>query len=143
MTVLNQIALGAGVLSLCAFVHIIVLVWLVGWLPPLDTWLMRLPDRPRRGILMGCVFAVVVFAHTVQIWVWAVALVILGAIPGLADAIYFVLVTYTTLGYGDITLEPGVRVFAAMASVTGLLTFGLSTAFLVSTIARLLPRNTL
>ena len=32
---------------------------------------------------------------------------------------------------GDITIRPDWRVFGAMAAVTGLLTFGLSTAFLV------------
>ena len=61
-----------------------------------------------------------------------------GTLPDLADAIYFSLVTYTTLGYGDIVVGSGFRVFAAMAAVTGLLNFGISTAFLVGLIGRLM-----
>lgn len=53
------------------------------------------------------------------------------AIASLEDAIYFALVTSTTLGYGDITLGSRWRLFGAMAAVNGLLTFGLSTAFLI------------
>lgn len=47
--------------------------------------------------------------------------------------------TYTTLGYGDITLDPGVRVFGSFSAITGLLTFGFSTAFLIGLIVRLIP----
>ncbi len=61
----------------------------------------------------------------------------LGALPGFAEAIYFAIVTYTTLGYGDIVLDANFRVFAALSSVTGLLNFGLSTAFLVGILSRL------
>ena len=49
------------------------------------------------------------------------------------------LVTYTTVGYGDVIVGPDYRLFAAMAAVTGLLNFGLSTAFLVGLFGRLLP----
>ena len=63
---------------------------------------------------------------------WALTIRALGALPRLADAVYFALVTTTTLGYGDITLKPDYRVFGAMGAVNGLMTYGLSTAFLVS-----------
>ena len=71
--------------------------------------------------------------HTIQVWLWAVAFVWGGALPTLSDAVYFSIVTYTTLGYGDITIGPESRIFGAMSAVTGLLNFGLSTAFLVET----------
>jgi hypothetical protein len=64
-----------------------------------------------------------------------------GAFSDLATALYFSLVTYTTLGYGDFVLGPDIRIFASFAAVTGLLTFGLSTAFLVGLIGRILPKQ--
>ena len=70
-------------------------------------------------------------SHVAQIWLWALVLKTAGVFEMTSDAIYFSLVTSTTLGYGDITIRPDWRVFGAMAAVTGLLTFGLSTAFLV------------
>ncbi|WP_380056636.1 ion channel [Falsihalocynthiibacter sp. SS001] len=90
-------------------------------------------------VFVGGTFAMVVFSHTVQVWLWAVALVWSDAILDWSTAVYFSVVTYTTLGYGDITLGEEHRVFASFASITGLLTFGLSTAFLVGLVTRLMP----
>ena len=56
-------------------------------------------------------------------------------------ALYFSLVTFTTLGYGDIVLGEGLRIFGAFASVTGLLAFGLSTAFLVALMTRMFEEH--
>ena len=64
------------------------------------------------------------------------ALKLFTSIESLEDAVYFVLVTSTTLGYGDVTLERKWRLFGAMAAVNGLLTFGLSTAFLLDVFAK-------
>ena len=64
-----------------------------------------------------------------------------GAFGDPATAVYFSLVTYTTLGYGDIVLAENIRLYGALASVTGLLAFGLSTAFLVAVFAKLLPNH--
>ena len=77
-------------------------------------------------------------ARQVQIYVWAFAFWATGALQGYEAPIYFSLVTYTTLGYGDITLTEAFRILGAMASVCGILMFGLTTAFLVGVMARLL-----
>ena len=74
----------------------------------------------------------IVLAHTLQAWVWAAAWVFTDAIEDWNTAIYFSLVSYSTLGYGDIVLEPGLRVFGAFSAVTGILAFGVSTAYLVA-----------
>ena len=81
----------------------------------------------------------VLFAHTIQVWIWAGAFMALKVLPNISDAIYFSLVTYTTVGYGDVTVGGGFRIFGAMAAVTGLLNFGLSTAFLVGLFDRMMP----
>jgi hypothetical protein len=74
--------------------------------------------------------------HTVQVWIWAVVWVLGDVLPDWNSALYFSLVTFTTLGYGDIVLGEGLRIFGAFAAVTGLLAFGLSTAFLVALMTR-------
>lgn len=82
-------------------------------------------------MLIFVALSYIIFAHTLQVWIWSSGFVLAEALPDWNTAIYFSLVTYTTLGYGDVVLGPGLRIFAAFASVTGLLGFGLSTAFLV------------
>ncbi len=76
--------------------------------------------------------------QTIQVWIWAFSFLYLSALPTLSEAMYFSLITFTTVGYGDITLGEGTRVYAAMAAVTGVLSFGLSTAFLAALTARIL-----
>lgn len=69
--------------------------------------------------------------HSVGAWVWAAAYIVVGAFDTLEPALYFSLVTFTTLGYGDITLNSDWRLLSAINAANGLLAFGLSTAFLV------------
>ena len=76
------------------------------------------------------VVLVVLFGHAIQVTMWGIALVKLKAIKDFDDAVYFALVTTTTLGYGDITLGREYRIFGATGALSGLITFALSTAFL-------------
>ena len=54
------------------------------------------------------------------------------ALPTLDDAVYFSLVTFTTLGYGDITLDEKWRVLAAFEAANGIIMFGWTTAIIVA-----------
>ena len=45
-------------------------------------------------------------------------------------AIYFSLVTFTTLGYGEITIESGSRILSGLEAVDGIMMIGWSTAFM-------------
>jgi hypothetical protein len=59
------------------------------------------------------------FGHFAQVGLWAGFLVLLGALQTYGDAFYFSLVTFATLGYGDIVLAPGYRIFGALAATCG------------------------
>lgn len=135
MIVLFQIATGTALLILCAIIHIAISARLIVFLrarQPLhslhgQTGLMR---------LMSMVFAVFVLSHTLHVYLWAIVIWLIGALPGYEEPIYFALVTYTTLGYGDVTLAPDFRILGTMAAVSGILMFGLTTAFLVGLFVR-------
>jgi hypothetical protein len=138
MTIMMQILTGSVVLGICSLIHIVLLVYSIKLLHSfgknfhnIRLWLF----------VFASAFATVLIGHTIQIWIWAFSFILLGALPNFAEAIYFAIVTYTTLGYGDIVLNQEFRIFAAMSSVTGLLNFGLSTAFLVGILARLFQEN--
>ena len=55
----------------------------------------------------------------------------LGAFETLERALYFSVVVFTTLGFGDITLPEPLRLLSGLSAANGLLLFGLSTAYLV------------
>ena len=69
----------------------------------------------------------------VEALLWA----LVGAIEQLEEALYFSMVTYTTLGYGEITLDSSWRLLASFEAGTGILIFGWSTAIVVAYMQRL------
>ena len=80
------------------------------------------------------------FGHFAQVGLWAGFLVLLGALR-YDDAFYFSLVTFATLGYGDIVLAPGYRIFGALGATCGSLMLGWSTALIFAAISRGLDRS--
>lgn len=135
--------MGTVLLSISAVLHVILIARGIESLPRVTKPLERLSEFWRMPILVGLIFAMVVFSHTVQVWMWATAFLWRDAFSDWSTSVYFSLVTYTTLGYGDVTLGPEHRIFAAFSAVTGLLTFGLSTAFLVGLVTGILNKSSL
>jgi hypothetical protein len=78
--------------------------------------------------------------HFAQVGLWAGFLVWLGALQIYNDAFYFSLVTFATLGYGDIVLAPDYRIFGALGATCGSLMLGWSTALIFAAISRGLAR---
>ena len=136
-----QILWGSLVLGVCSLVHLVLIIWWVGYLKSRTNHLLHSTKFLKLFIPISGTFALLIISHTVQVWIWAVMLIWLGALPALFEAIYFSLVTYTTLGYGDVILSEEYKVFGAMASVTGLLNFGVSTAILVAILGKILPNH--
>jgi hypothetical protein len=128
--VLTQISLGSIIMIGCTLFQIGVIGWIVRRLRQFAAFRQQATVRQAFNF-SAIVFFPMLFAHTVHIYLWALMIWLLGALPGYEEPIYFSLVTYTTVGYGDVTLAKDFRIFGAMASVNGILSFGLSTAFLV------------
>jgi hypothetical protein len=94
-------------------------------------WLLREPHRPKLFFLLAAVSIWVLTIITAGVWLWAGMFYVLGAFATLEEAVYFSIVTFTTLGFGDVLLPPEWRLLAGMASTNGLLNFGLLTALMV------------
>ncbi len=79
--------------------------------------------------------------HMLQIALWAGVfwwLVEIPAITTFVDSFYFSMITYTTVGYGDIVVPVGEgRLLSGFASINGILLFGWSTALLFMTVEKL------
>ena len=58
------------------------------------------------------------------------------------EALYFSVVTITTLGYGDITLSEQWRLLGTFEAMGGLILFGVSVAFMMEVVRRLFFKKT-
>lgn len=137
MTLLQQILWGSLYLSACVVLEAALMVACASALEKGHYKWAHLSRMSKNGILILTALGFILLAHTVQVWIWSTVFVLTGTLDDWNSALYFSLVTYTTLGYGDIVLGPGLRIFAAFAAVTGLLAFGISTAFLVALMGRI------
>ena len=89
-------------------------------------------------VLIGTVI-VLLALHTLEIVVWAQAFLALGPVNELAtfeEAVYFSFVTFTTLGYGDITLSETWRLLSGIEALNGIMLVGWSTAMLFAVVQR-------
>jgi hypothetical protein len=78
----------------------------------------------------------ILLVHTINVWIWAAVFILAGAIPEFEPALYFSLVSFTTVGFGDITLGTDWRLLSGLTAANGFLTFGWSTAYMVELVRR-------
>lgn len=78
--------------------------------------------------------------HLVEISVWGLFYYWKGAMPDVASALYFSIVTYTTTGYGDLVLPVKWRLIGGVEALTGILMCGWSTGFFFAVVSRMMGR---
>ncbi|MFK8068205.1 MAG: ion channel [Gammaproteobacteria bacterium] len=74
---------------------------------------------------------------SVGIWMWAGAFLITDIFQSLEESLYFSVVAFTTLGFGDVILPQQWRLLSGFIAANGLILFGLNTAFLIELMSRL------
>ena len=85
----------------------------------------------RWRILTFAVLIVATFAaHVIEIWVWAIFYFFIEEIPTFEAALYFSTSSFTTVGFGDITLSSEWRLLSSVEAANGMILFGWSTAFI-------------
>ncbi len=102
--------------------------------------LQRIDPLSPRGtaFTLGVVIAMLAL-HGIEIWLFALAYIVLGAIPQLEPALYFSTISYSTVGYSDVHITPEWRLLGAFESVLGIFLLGWSTAFFFRMIGRIAP----
>lgn len=81
---------------------------------------------------LDAIVIMMILAAILEASIWAGCYVWLGAIEQFEEAVYFSIVTYTTLGYGDITLNPDWRFLSSLEAASGIIFFGWTTAIVIA-----------
>jgi hypothetical protein len=86
-------------------------------------------------VLFGAAVFLLLSLHIIGVIWWAIVLTHLGLIKTTKDAIYFCANAYTTLGYGQVDLDPQYRIISPIIGISGLFTFAWTTSALVNMVA--------
>jgi len=134
--VIDQFAIGAVLLVLTTVIHAVC---------------MAIAIRTARGvhaerwgfhwvltatILTAGLVLMMFTASILEAGMYAVTYVQLGAIGSFEPAMYFSIVTFTTLGYGDVLVAEEWRILAATEAANGIIMFGWTTALIVNFVGK-------
>jgi amino acid transporter len=130
-SMLIALLLAAILVILCVVIHYFVLEGLSALVPR-----MRSPKRLRMGIvilgaIMGHLAEITVFAFGIAALIfWGEHGSLQGELQaGLRDYFYYSAVTYTSLGFGDLTPFGHLRLLAAVEALTGLVLIAWTASF--------------
>lgn len=132
-----QILIGSMVIFMTIVIQVLFISSAISVLTKQGAWLVRPPFMMKTIIALVTVVLWLIAGISLSAWSWAGVFLFFDVFHDLESALYFSIVTFTTLGYGDITLSPEWRILASFAAVDGLIVFGLNTAFLVEFTSRL------
>lgn len=114
-----------------------------------DKLIPRLRVHPRQEMVY--VIFGVFFAHTLEVWLYTACYALLahlgvghfsGEMNGeIIDYLYFSVVTYTSLGIGDVYPLGGLRLITGVEALSGLLMIGWSASFTYLSMERLWKRH--
>ena len=131
--------IGIGIVAITVVLHAL---GTIAWVRHLSR---RFPEGQGLGQVSGAIDAllttvvVATVLHALQVAIWAIAYIMMlpaGELQTMEEAIYFSFVTFTTLGYGDITLSEGWRILSGMEALNGILLVGWTTALLFAVVQR-------
>ena len=91
-------------------------------------------DVPHRVFLLVTSVVLLLVLHCVETTLWAVYYVESKSLPDFATALYFSMLSYATIGYGDIVLPAQERLVGAMEGMVGTMVAGWSVALIVATL---------
>jgi hypothetical protein len=133
----QQIALGSALVLITTLVHTGCMVAAIRFTKRSNARVRSGQSHWMRGGVIALFVLLMFYAAILDISVWAVAYLVVGAMPSLEPALYFSTVTFTSLGYGDITLNDDWRLLASLESANGVMIFGWTTALIFAIVQRI------
>jgi len=133
----GQVLIGSAMIALTVVIHIAGIIGLIAYLKTRGARIVGHRNYiVMTRILVGTILGIF-FVHTIEIWIWAALYLWLGEFETMERSLYFSTVTFTTLGYGDITLQERWQLLSSFEAVNGIILFGVSTAFVFGVIRKL------
>ena len=89
-----------------------------------------------RGFIMMISVLGIFLLHTIEVWIWAVMFAYLQIARTFLDALDLSTAMFSTIGYGETSIDPSWRLLTALEGIDGFILIGWSTAYLVGVSTR-------
>jgi len=135
-----KFATGMGMMVLTIIIHAL---FMVGGVKVAKWRQSRFGDVGKEMVKAGLLSVLTVWmflAIVLEAGLWALLYLfypLVAELPDLETAFYFSMVTYTTLGFGDVVLTGPWRVLASIQAANGVIIFGWTTALIFYFIQRI------
>ena len=131
---LNELATAAAIVAVCLIIHVVGILLMAEWLISRREELARTTSSIQFAMLIGALFAGIMFLHIIQTTLWAVFYYVQDLFSDFETSLYFSMVSFTTLGYGDVLLPRKWRLLGVIEGFSGVLLCGVSTAFIFAVV---------
>ncbi|WXC96285.1 potassium channel family protein [Bradyrhizobium sp. 27S5] len=138
--ILFQLLAGLAVSAINIALHSLFTVVVIGLMRNIALSATGRFELQLSGVMVATALILMV-AHTLEIVVWSLAYLVIGAAPTASNLLYFAFVNYTTLGYGDVVPVKQWLLVGPMAAMNGILMFGWSTAVLFEVLQKTIERQ--
>lgn len=131
---ISQIAIGTSMILITVFAAAALTVFIERYVRKLSHAENLTRTSRLFGALVGSTLAMTL-SVTIASWLWALLLLLLDLFQDLESALYFSLVAFTTLGFGDVILTDNWRLLSGFVAANGFIVFGLGTAYILESIS--------
>ena len=138
---LVQIALGSILMMVTTAVHALCTGGVIKGLQAMHAHHWGYQTASRRVFFVSSLVLLLFLTALLEASIWAFAYLAVGAIADLESALYFSTVTFTTLGYGDLTLDASWRLMASFQAASGIIMFGWTTALVFAVLQRMIAHE--
>lgn len=131
---LRELAIAAAIVSVSLVIHMAGILLMAQWLMRRREELEQRISKRRFTVLMIMLFAGILLLHVIQTSLWAVFYYTQELFSDFETSLYFSMVSFTTIGYGDVLLPRNWRLLGVIEGFSGVLLCGVSTAFIFAVV---------
>ena len=135
-----NLTIGLFVMILCLIIQCIMVILLLRTLHRIERRRIFKPTLVRFVVVLSVAMLILLLGNLVQIAVWAALFLGFGEFADFDTAFYHSTVNFSTLGYGDMVMNPDRRLLGALEAASGVMMIGLSTSVLIAVINAMLRR---
>jgi len=130
----NELVIAVVIVSVSLVIHMAGILLMAKWLLHRREELEQSLNRRRFVVLMITLFAAILLLHVIQTSLWAMFYYTQELFSDFETSLYFSMVSFTTIGYGDVLLPRNWRLLGVIEGFSGVLLCGVSTAFIFAVV---------